>query len=167
MRSLPLDFSGPWQIAAIAKFAPGMRFDVAPLPVPDDHTGPVYTSGDYKNIAIFGNTKHPKESWEFVKFLITAEHDLLMLEICNQIPVRGDLLTDSLFAGYFRRNPLMVRFAEQAVFTRGMDAVPDLKEIFDTISQQYEICAVYGEKSPREAVRDAAQHARLIIEWNR
>jgi multiple sugar transport system substrate-binding protein len=160
-------FAGPWQIAAIHKFAPGMRFGVAPLPVPDDHQGPVYTSGDYKNIAIFGNTKHPRESWEFVKFLISADHDLLLLELCNQIPVRGDLLTNTLFTGYFRRNPLMVRFAEQAVFTRGMDAVPDLKEIFDAISQEYEICAVYGEKTPREAARDAAQRAQFIIEWNR
>jgi multiple sugar transport system substrate-binding protein len=159
-------FAGPWHIAAIHKFAPGMRFGVAPIPVPDDHQGPVYTSGDYKNIAIFGNTRHPAESWEFVKFLITADHDLLLLQLCNQIPLRGDLLSNALFAGYFQRNALMVRFAEQAVYTRGMDALPDLKEIFDAISQEYEICAIYGEKSPRDAIRDAAKRARSIIEWN-
>ena len=105
-------FAGPWEIATISKFAPNIHFDVAPLPVPDDHQGPVYTSGDYKNIAIFSTTEHPKESWEFVKFLVTAEHDLLMLEITNQVPVRGDLLTNPLFARYFAKNPLMVKFAE-------------------------------------------------------
>jgi len=159
-------FAGPWEIATISKFAPNIHFDVAPLPVPDDHQGPVYTSGDYKNIAIFSTTEHPKESWEFVKFLITGEHDLLMLEITNQVPVRGDLLTNSLFARYFAKNPLMVKFAQQAVHTRGMDTVADLKEIFDAISQEYEICAVYGRKSPAEAVRDAAQRCRAIMEWN-
>ena len=159
-------FAGPWEIATISKFAPNIHFDVAPLPVPDDHQGPVYTSGDYKNIAIFSTTEHPKEAWEFVKFLVTAEHDLLMLEITNQVPVRGDLLTNPLYARYFSKNPMMVKFAEQAVHTRGMDTVADLKEIFDAISQEYEICAVYGRKTPAEAVGDAARRCRAIMEWN-
>jgi len=50
----------------------------------------------------------------------------------------------------------MVKFAEQAVHTRGMDTVADLKEIFDAISQEYEICAVYGRKTPPK--RSAMPH---------
>ncbi|MBF8296418.1 MAG: multiple sugar transport system substrate-binding protein [Bacteroidetes bacterium] len=160
------DFAGPNRISVITRLAPELHYGVAPLPVPDDHRGPVYTSGDYKNIAIFSTTLHPKEAWEFVKFLVEAEHDLLLLQIANQIPVRGDLLTNRLFAAYFSQNPSMVKFAEQTVYTRGMDTVPDLKEIFDAISQDYEACAVYGRKSPAEAVRDAAARSRSIIEWN-
>jgi multiple sugar transport system substrate-binding protein len=127
----------------------------------------VYTSGDYKNIAIFGNTKHPREAWEFVKFLVRAEHDKMLLEICNQVPVRGDLLTNPLFADYFKRNPVMVSFADQAVYTRGMDSAPDPKEIFDGISQEYEMSAVYGKKTPVEAVKDAARRAQIIVDWNK
>lgn len=159
-------FSGPWHVAQIKKFAPHLDFGVSHLPVPDDHEGPVYTSGDFKNISVFSSTKHPTEAWEFVKFLVRPEHDLLLLEICNQIPIRGDLLTNPLFADYFRRNPTMVSFADQAVFTRGVDTVPDLKEIFDVISQEYEICALYGRKTPVDAVRDAVRRARFIVEWN-
>ena len=160
-------FAGPWQVAHLQKFVPELKYGVAPLPVPDDHVGPVYTSGDFKNIAIFGNTKHPKEAWEFVKFLVSAEHDLMLLEICNQIPVRGDLLTNPLFADYFKRSPVMVSFARQAVYTRGMDTAPDLKEVFDGISQEYEKCAVYGRKSPAEAVKDAVRRTEIIVEWNK
>jgi multiple sugar transport system substrate-binding protein len=47
-----------------------------------------------------------------------------------------------------------------------MDTVADLKEIFDAISQEYEICAVYGRKTPAEAVGDAARRCRAIMEWN-
>ncbi len=160
-------FSGPWEIAAIEKFAPHMDYGIAPLPVPDDHDGPVYTYGDFKNIALFANTKYPREAWEFAKFLVQAEHDALLLEICNQIPVRGDLLENPLFGEYFARRPVMRAFAQQARFTRGVDAVPDLKEILDAISQEYEACAVYGTKSPGEAVRSAARRAEVIIEWNK
>ena len=159
-------FAGPWVVPTIAKFAPQIRYGVAPLPVPDEHQGPVYTYGDFKNIAIFSNTKHPNESWQFLKFLIRAEHDLLLLSIADQIPIRGDLLTNPLFAGYFREKPVMMQFAEQAPYTRGMDAVPDLKEIFDALSQAYERCSVYGKISPAEAVHGAARHTRLIVEWN-
>src|ERR1041385_5481203 len=42
-------FAGPWQVSQVQKFAPHIKFGVAPLPVPDSHTGPVYTSGDYKD----------------------------------------------------------------------------------------------------------------------
>lgn len=159
--------SGPWEVPAIQKFAPGMKYTVSPLPVPDDHSGPVYTYGNFKNIAIFSNTLHPREAWEFVKFLVTAEHDLWLLEITDQIPVRGDLLTNSLFAEYFHRKPVMVSFAEQASYTRDTDAAPDLKEILDAISQEYEACAVYNRKSPKEAVHDAVERTKVIVEWNR
>jgi len=160
-------FSGPWEVASIRKFAPQMEFAVGPVPVPDDHRGPVYTYGDYKNISIFSTTKHPKEAWEFVKFLVTAEHDLLLLGICDQIPVRGDLLENPLFAPYFRGNPAMAEFARQAVYTRGMDDAPDLKEIFDGIAQEYEACAVYGRVTPARAIGDAMGRTALIVEWNR
>ena len=160
-------FSGPWEVAAIRKFAPQMDFGVAPVPVPDDHRGPVYTYGDYKNIAIFSTTAHPREAWEFVKFLVEARHDLLLLRICDQIPVRGDLLDNPLFAHYFYENPAMVEFARQAVYTRNMDDVPDMKEILDAIAQEYESCAVYGRVAPDVAVRDAVRRANLIMEWDK
>ena len=50
---------------------------------------------------------------------------------------------------------MMIKFAEQVPYTRGMDSAPDMKEIFDGISQEYEMCAVYGTKPPAQAVRDA------------
>ena len=41
-------FSGPWNCAAIKKFAPYIRYGVVPLPVPDDFHGTVYTYGDLR-----------------------------------------------------------------------------------------------------------------------
>lgn len=160
-------FSGPWEVAAIRKFAPSLEYGVAPLPVPDGTPGPVYTHGDFKNISIFSSTRHPDAAWMFVEFLLRPENDLLLLEICDQIPVRNDLLTNSLFAGYFEKNPVMAEFARQAPLGRGIDAAPDLKEIFDTLSQVYEMCAVYGTIDPDEAVRQMIKRTNMIVEWNR
>jgi multiple sugar transport system substrate-binding protein len=160
-------FSGPWEVASVRKFAPGLDYGIAPIPVPDGTSGPVYTHGDFKNIAIFSTTRHPEAAWEFVQYLLRPEHDLLLLELCDQIPVRRDLLTNPLFTAYFDRNPMMVAFARQATRARGIDAAPDLKEIFDTLSQIYESCALYGAISPAEAVRQLRERTMLIMEWNR
>ena len=165
---LATQITGPYHIAHVERFKPeGFEYDIMPLPVPDDYEGPVYTRGDHKNIAVFSTTKHPEAAWKFAKYLISPESDLKLLEICTQVPIRKNLLSDSLYHNYFEKNPKMVKFAEQAPLTRGVDGVSDLKEIFDGISQEYEMCAIYGVKSPQEAVRDAAERARVIIEWNR
>ena len=60
-------------------------------------------------------------------------------------------------------NPKMKVFADQSEYVRGTDASPVLKEIFDLISQQYEACVVYGKKTPREAITDAADAVNLLF----
>ncbi len=157
--------TGPWNIAHVEKFKPpGFEYDYAPIPVPDSSCLPPVTYGDPKDIAIFTTTRWPRDAWNFVKFLVTREADLKLLRVCSQIPVRKGLLQDSLYAAYFQAHPKMQRFAEQAAHTRGVDPVPELKEIFDAISHEFETCCLYGHKSPEQAVHDAAERAREILE---
>jgi len=161
-------FTGPWNITHVEKFKkPGFEYDIFPVPVPDDYRGPVYTYGDHKNISIFSTTKHPSAAWKFAKYLISAQADLRLLEVCSQIPLRKNLTANPLYQRYFRENPMMTKFAEQAPFTRGVDGSSVLKEIFDAISQEYEACAIYGKRTPEEAVASAAKRAQVIIEWSR
>lgn len=157
--------TGPWNIEHVERFKPpGFEYDYAPIPVPDSSLIPPYTYGDPKNIAIFTTCRWPEKAWEFVKFLVSRRADSLLLEICSQIPVRKGLLEDSLYAAYFASNPRMVRFAEYAERTVGLDSAPELKEIFDAISHEFEACCFFGRKSPEEAIRDAAERAREILQ---
>ena len=58
-------FTGPWEIAHAEKFKPkGFEYEYAFMPVPDGHTGPVYTYGDPKNIVIFKTCKNPDAALE-------------------------------------------------------------------------------------------------------
>ncbi len=165
---LATQISGPWMIKYIDQFkVPGFEYGIMPLPLPDDFEGRQYAYGDHKNISIFSNTKHPQEAWEFSKTLISAFADLRLLEMCTQIPIRETLTTDSLYKDYFKENPMILKFAEQAPYTRGDDGVSDLKEILDGISQEYEACVLFGKVSPELAIENAAKRARVIIDWNR
>lgn len=157
--------TGPWNIAHVDKFkTAGFEFDYAPIPIPDDGKGPVVTYGDPKNIAIFSTCKNTRNAWEFVKFLVSHRQDLALLHIASQLPIRKNLLGDSLFADYFQKNPKMVRFAEQAPRTRGVDDAPELREVFDTISQEFEACCVLGRRTPEDAVRRIAERSRQILQ---
>lgn len=154
--------TGPWSIPYIEKYKPeGFQYDFMEVPVPDGHEGPIYTYGDPKNIVIFSTCRHPGRAWEFVKYLISDKADSMLLDITNQLPIRKDLL--SKFPDYFGRNPKMVKFARQVPYTRGVDLVSELKEIFDAISMEFEAACIYGRKSPEEGIRDAAERCRQIL----
>jgi multiple sugar transport system substrate-binding protein len=161
------EFTGPWNIAYLENNAPAaLRYDFAPVPVPDDYEGDVYSYGDHKNIVIFSTTKHPEESWEFVKYLTTKEADYKLLSFARQIPVRKNLLDDPGFEAFFRENPMLARFAEQAAFTRGVDSIRDLKEILDAVARYYEKSSVYGAIPPGQATEEMIEAIRVIREWN-
>jgi len=164
---LATQISGPWLLAYIEKFKPhDFEYGIMPIPKPDSLPGPAYTYGDPKNISIFSTTKYPRQAWQFARWLVSRQADLRLLQICNQIPIRKGILNDSLYAPFFHSHPKMRVFARQAPYTRGVDGVSDLKEIFNAISQEYEACAIYGRRSPEEAIRRAVKRVEVIRKWN-
>ncbi|HLA63203.1 MAG TPA: extracellular solute-binding protein, partial [Rhodothermales bacterium] len=160
------EFTGPWTIAWLEENAPDIRFDFAPVPVPDHFTGPPVTYGDYKNIALFSTTRHPREAWAFARYLVSEEADRLLLTMTRQIPIREGLDADPELTAFFDANPAMRRFVAQAPNTRGVDAVRSLPEILDAVAQSYER-AIYGAETPTEAVASAERRIRTIQAWAR
>ncbi|NOX38880.1 MAG: extracellular solute-binding protein [Calditrichaeota bacterium] len=157
-------FTGPWVVRYLEKFKPeGFEYRFAPVPVPDDHQGPVYTYGDPKNIVIFGTSPNPRLAWKFVRFMISKENDRLFLETTDQLPRRRNLFQDPYFQAYFEKNPRMKPFARQAQYVRGTDVCPVLKEVFDAISQQFEASVIYGVVPVDKALEEAARRVRLML----
>ena len=163
-RRVATEFTGPWTAAWLVENAPDLRFDFAPVPIPDGFAGEPVTYGDYKNIALFSSTRHPEAAWAFAQFLVSPEADRRLIETTRQIPIRRGLLDDPELAAFFEATPFMRRFAEQAPFTRGVDAVPSLSEVLDAIAQSYER-AIYGVETPAEAVASAQDRIGVIQAW--
>lgn len=162
-RRIAVRFTGPWAIQNVRMFKDDdLRFGFHAMPVPDKMEGPVYTYCDPKNIVIFSTCQNPEGAWRFLKTLLTVNADLELLKMSSQLPRRKDLLTDSLFIAYFDQNPEMQPFAEQSRYLRGIDSSPNMKEMLDLISQEYEACVVYGKKTPEEGIRAAAQAVNLM-----
>ncbi len=159
---------GPWNIARLRENAtPGLEYAFSPIPVPDDYSGPAFTYGDFKNIAIFATTKYPEEAWRFASYLVSKEADLLLLEMATQIPIRSDILTDGFFADYFVANPMVADFAGLVPNSRGVGHLRAFPEIMDALAQQFEAASVFGVISPQEGTQRAVSRIRAIENWNR
>ncbi len=157
-------FTGPWQVGFLEKYKdPGLRYDTWPMPIPDTHTGPVYTYGDPKNIVVFNTCRDPQTAWEFIKTMIDKPADLRLLELTGQFPHRRNVDTDPYFQPFLARNPKLLPFARQSRYIKGVDNSEVIVEVFDIISQEYEACVVYDRKTPEAAIADAAKAVDVLL----
>jgi len=158
-------FTGPYSISHLERYRPpDFEYAFGPVPHADNIAGKTASYADPKSIIIFKTCTHPREAWEFIKFVVSKEHDRQLLELTSQLPIRAGLLDDPVFAEYFRSNPRMIQFAEQVTTARSIDSVAELKEIFDSIAQEVEASIVFNLKSPEQAVQDAARRSQQILD---
>ncbi|MFQ6615336.1 MAG: extracellular solute-binding protein [Fidelibacterota bacterium] len=156
---------GPWALAQIEKFKPeGFEYGVMPVPVPDSYAGDSFTYGDPKNICIFSSAERPAIAWEFVKFMVSRENDVRLLELTHQLPIRKGLLSDPAFKEYFSLHPQYRFFAEMIPNTVGLDQSIYLLEILDIISQEFDAACLHQIRSSQEALRHAAHRTRVLLE---
>lgn len=163
MNRLIFHVTGPWAIAHYRKFAQeGFEWGFTGIPVPEEGMLP-YTYGDPKNIVIFSATKYPDDCWEFIKFMTSKKNDYLFMQITQQLPLRKELLSDSLFVEFFRQNPQMKIFAEHIPYIVGLDKSLYLQEIFDMISKAWDAAVVYQVKEVKEGLADLDHQVQLQV----
>lgn len=161
-------FTGPWETDFLLGM-PGRSFgfDYFPIPVPDDHAGPTYTYADPKNIVVFNTCRHPQEAWNFIQTLIDKNGDLKLLNLTGELPNRKNIDIDIFFSDFFSKNPMLIPFAKQVSFSRGIDNCDVIVEVLDIISQEYAACVIYGKKTPEKAVSDAANEVNVLLANNK
>lgn len=166
-QTIATKWTGPWEISYLKRI-PDRKFDFdySVPPVPDDHVGPVYTYADPKNIVIFNTCKQPQVAWEFIKTMIDKEGDLQLLEVSGQLPRRKNLDTDPFYKDFFKKNPMLLPFAKQIPFVKGIDNCESIVEVLDIISQEYEACVIYQKKTPEKAIEDAEKAVNILLAAN-
>ncbi|HEV8080745.1 MAG TPA: extracellular solute-binding protein [Chitinophagaceae bacterium] len=167
-QTIATKWTGPWEIQYLNKIPDrNFDFDYYEQVVPDDHVGPVYTYADPKNIVMFNTCTNPQVAWNFLQTLISKEGDLELLEVSAQLPRRKELDKDEFYKNYFLQNPMMMRFANQLPFIKGIDNCEVIVEVLDIISQEYEACVVYGKKTPEKAIADAEEAVNVLLGKNK
>ena len=62
---------------------------------------------------------------------------------------------------------MLLPFAKQVKFVKGIDNCESIVEVLDIISQEYEGCVVYGKKTPEDAIADAEKAVNVLLAGNR
>ena len=105
---------GSWALKDILSGAP-FRLGVSPLP-----TGPAgrVTLATTDGFGIFSGTRHPQESWELLKFLVSKDYGRAMARANFLQPARESLVED--WVGYIRSEfPQAARDVDIAAFADG------------------------------------------------
>ena len=163
-QTIATKWTGPWEIPYLNNISDrGFDFDYYPPIVPDDHNGNVYTYADPKNIVLFNTCSNPQVAWDFLETLLDKKGDLELLTMTGQLPRRKDLDTDNYYTDYFKANPMMLPFAKEIPFAKGVDNCEVIVEVLDIISQEYEACVVYGKNTPGKAIADAEADVNILL----
>jgi multiple sugar transport system substrate-binding protein len=167
-QTIATKWTGPWEISYLNTILDrNFEFGYFEPQVPDDHEGPVYTYADPKNIVVFNTCKNPQAAWDFISTMIDKKGDLQLLSVTGQLPRRQHLESDTFFSDYFKANPMMMPFARQLPFVKGVDNCEVIVEVLDIISQEYEACVVYGKKTPATAIADAESAVNVLLAANK
>ncbi len=166
-QSIATTFTGPWETNFLLSMPDrSFGFDYFQIPVPDNHTGPVYTYADPKNIVVFNTCKHPQVAWDFIQTLIDKGGDLKLLTITGELPNRKNIDRDVFFSDFFSKNAMLIPFAKEVAYAKGVDNCEVIVEVLDIISREYASCVIYGKKTPEKAINDAARAVNLLLDAN-
>lgn len=139
--------NGPWSYSILNAQFPDFTFSTALFPA--GKAGSIDVVGG-ENINLLTQSKHPDEAMEFIRYLLSKNYQLKMMEV-GQIPVRSDLLdTDEV-----KNHPYLGIFLQQLETSKARTAHPAWSQM-DTIITDAGQYILRKEKTPQQALDDAA-----------
>lgn len=148
--------NGEWIPSWIAKYAPKMHYGVAPIPYEASRPDLKGTTLIGVNLlAIPTDAKHPKEAWEFLRWLQRPEVQLEFAEALNNVPnTRSALRRPRLITGSeARRNFGKFWVIAQNEHARGFPVSPIGQLYQDELGRATEF-VMFGTKTPEAALAD-------------
>lgn len=139
--------NGPWSYSILSGQFPDFTFKTALFPA--GKAGSIDVVGG-EDINLMTQSKNPEAAMEFIRFLMSKEYQLTMMEV-GQIPVRSDLLdTDEV-----KNHPYLGIFLQQLETSQARTAHPAWSQM-DTIITDAGQYILRKEKTPQQALDDAA-----------
>jgi len=151
---MAMSMMGPWGIINVSKYSPNLPYAVAALPV---HKGAA-SVGDVFVVFIPRAAKNKGAAWEFIRFFLATPNLTKFTKACYQIPAALEAQKDAFYA----QDAEMQVFIGATKTARLMPAIPQQGEIIAALQQECQQ-AIYGKKSPQQALKDAAAVANAAL----
>lgn len=159
--------NGEWNPYWVSRYAPGLDYDVAPIPPPagqPERARSTWLGGNM--ICIPRGSKHPKEAWDLLVWMQTKEAQILFAGAMNNVPnIRAALKSPELREGAPYKRKFAV-FLDLADSPNGghFPALPVANLYSNELNTAREM-ALDGRKTPEQALKDV--RARVQKELNR
>ncbi len=159
-----MSIEGPWFRSLVEQKRPGKEFYTVPVPVPDEllnQYDTLPTLQDMVMYAISGNTRHPNEAWELVKYFRSPEADMFWItEELGAVATTTKAL-NSPEAALKENLPLYIH---ELTYARPWPPHPGIISIARNVITPWCQKAIVGEISAKDAMSGAAADAQTIID---
>ncbi|MDV3456842.1 ABC transporter substrate-binding protein [Sphingomonas sp. HF-S4] len=150
---------GPWDVERFAKIYPETLARIAAGPIVSQTAGQGAgaTFSDSKGVVIFKSSRVAREAFEFLSWVLGEEElNLLWLQRTGLSPARGDLLENPRFADYYRGNQIAQAYAEHVASAKPPALSEHTIDIQKIMTAKLVEPLMTGQRTPREALAEAA-----------
>ncbi len=109
-KRLAMAMDGPWNLPRYKDLLKNLNWAFAPLPAGPKKQATV-VGGEY--LAIFKQSKHPKEAWKFLKWMIKPDVQAFWAMKSGYLPIRHAVHDVPEFQKYLTENPNFKVFVDQ------------------------------------------------------
>ena len=155
---------GPWDLSRYEQQYPEILKDIkiGPMLTPSGKSKP-HTFADGKGLVIFSHSPVKNEAWEFVQWVFSnPEMDKRWVELTGMPPARADLLTNPIFATYYKEHPLGAAYAEYVGVAVPPASSTETVEIQRSMTQLIEKVA-FDAATPADALSQSIQEVNQIL----
>ena len=140
--------------------AEGMRFPVRTAPLPR-HRQPASVAG-MVTVPIFSESRQRDAAWAYLDWLSRPDNLIYYLSGFGTTPPRKSVAELAAWTAFAAQHPLLQPFVDSQPQARLPYFGTGAQEIAIQVAQAIE-AAVFGQKSPRQALDDAARQANAIL----
>lgn len=156
---LGFTISGPWLLRKLPETAPHLFFEVSLMPRPAVDKGKPASFAGAEVLGVFRGSREKGPALTLARFLVREENAMpLYVETGNAFPAAVAAERDS----YFLSHPRDRVFVEQLRTAVAPPLHPRWVEIEEILNAELEQ-AIYGRKSPEEALRSADARIQALL----
>ena len=159
-KRLAMAMDGPWDLPRFKDLLQNLNWAFAPLPAGPKKQATV-VGGEY--LAIFKQSKHPKEAWKFLKWMIKPEVQAFWAMKSGYLPIRHAVHDVPEFQKYLEENPNFKVFVDQMDVGQAQRMIDyGALQVTQNISQALEK-ATLGNIDVKKALDEAAAKSNKAI----
>lgn len=160
-KRLAMSMDGPWNLPRYKDLLKDIDWAFAPLPTGPNKQATV-VGGEY--LAIFKQSEHPDEAWQFLKWIIQPETQAFWAMKSGYLPIRHAVLQVPEFQKYLEENPNFNVFVQQMEVGHVQKPIDyGGLEITRYIAQAIENATI-GNQDVRKSLKEAADKSNKLLE---